>query len=136
MYCSASAWGDVRQAFQDQLVQPPQYWIANYNDVASIPDGAIAHQYTDGTGAYDTSVVADFWPGVDKQVQQGVEEMKGYAFTYNGVGYTCDPWMSNVRGYPDSADYQVALGSGQFFQVTWTDAFAAELVGDPVDVKE
>lgn len=68
VYCNAATWDAVKQAFAN--LQQPDYWIAYYDGGhdQAIPDGAIAHQYSDsGTsgGHYDLSSVADFWPGVD-----------------------------------------------------------------------
>jgi hypothetical protein len=64
VYCDAANWPAVRAAFQAAGVSEPQYWIAAYDNSPTIPTGAIAHQYA-STDAYDTSVVADYWPGVD-----------------------------------------------------------------------
>ena len=69
VYCNQeNGWAAVRQAFADQAVPEPLYWVANYvNDPAeppAIPAGAIAIQYYD-YGGYDASIVADYWPGVD-----------------------------------------------------------------------
>jgi hypothetical protein len=64
VYCNTSTWPAVRAAFHAARVAEPQYWIAHYDGVPSIPAGAIAKQYSD-PGPYDLSVVADHWPGVD-----------------------------------------------------------------------
>jgi hypothetical protein len=69
VYCNqASGWPAVKAAFAAQKVAEPLYWVAAYvNDptkVPTIPAGAIALQYYD-YGGYDTSVVADYWPGLD-----------------------------------------------------------------------
>jgi hypothetical protein len=68
VYMSLSAWPTVRQAFRDQNVAEPQYWVAYYPAAPGIPVGCVAHQYADPVtsgGNYDLSVVADVWPGVD-----------------------------------------------------------------------
>lgn len=69
IYCNQTyGWGPVRQAFKAAGVTEPHYWVANYDRVIVIPAGAVAKQYANPTlsgGAYDLSVVADFWPGVD-----------------------------------------------------------------------
>lgn len=74
VYCSASSWPAVRQAFRDARVPEPHYWIARYDNIATIPAGAVAKQYanpeTHGQGHYDLSVVADYWPGVDSPQPQ------------------------------------------------------------------
>jgi len=64
VYCSESLWPSVRQAFRSLNVPEPHYWIAHYDSVPLIPEGAIAKQYKNTPG-YDISVVADYWPGVD-----------------------------------------------------------------------
>lgn len=70
IYCNLSTWPSVQQAFRDQGVAQPLYWIAKYDDVKNFPvlNGitAIAKQYHGNDPAnYDLSYVADFWPGVD-----------------------------------------------------------------------
>lgn len=70
VYMNASTWDAVRAAFTAQGVTEPAYWVAFYDGGhdATIPAGAVAHQYADSTtsgGHYDLSAVADYWPGVD-----------------------------------------------------------------------
>src|SRR5690348_5780820 len=68
IYCSLSIWTTLRNAFIHANVAQPHYWIASYDNVVTIPVGAIAKQYADDTmiGAhYDLSAVADYWPGID-----------------------------------------------------------------------
>jgi hypothetical protein len=71
VYCNASTWQQVRQAFRDQGVPEPHYWIAKYDNDARLMAGAVAKQYADpdhhGGGHYDLSVVADTWPGIDEE---------------------------------------------------------------------
>lgn len=71
LYYSYSLDSDVqtvlRDAGLDSALIPK--WIAWYNDNASLTDvqsvvGVVAKQYTNGD-AYDTSIVLDYWPGVD-----------------------------------------------------------------------
>lgn len=68
VYCNQldpnTGWPAVRAAFQTRGVPEPHYWVANYDGATVIPPGAIAKQYAD-MGAYDLSVVADYWPGID-----------------------------------------------------------------------
>jgi len=64
VYCSAASWATVRAQFQAQGVAEPHYWIATWDSVQAIPPGAVAHQYDNGPN-FDTSIVADYWPGVD-----------------------------------------------------------------------
>lgn len=69
IYCNEmNAWAGIRQAFHNAGVVEPHYWVADYDNILSIPSGAIAKQYANPTltgGHYDKSIVADIWPGVD-----------------------------------------------------------------------
>lgn len=66
VYCSMSAWPAVRAAFKLHAVAEPHYWIADYDRIAVIPAGAVAKQYINEQPiGCDTSIVADYWPGVD-----------------------------------------------------------------------
>lgn len=64
----------VQAAFDRAGVERPHFWVAEYDGIATIPDGCVAKQHSapEGTGLakapahYDISIVADFWPGVDK----------------------------------------------------------------------
>ena len=71
VYCSLSNWPTVKAAFATAGIAEPHWWVADYSlgQVPQIPAGAVALQYTDNPPAspYDTSVVADYWPGVDSQ---------------------------------------------------------------------
>jgi hypothetical protein len=74
IYCSLSAWPTVQAAFNAAGVAQPHWWIAAYpGNGANLYPGSIAHQYSDtgGGGAYDVSVVADYWPGFDHAPQPG-----------------------------------------------------------------
>jgi hypothetical protein len=64
VYCNLSTWPKVRAAFRAVGVTEPNYWVAHYDGVASIPASAIAKQY-ESTSGWDKSVVADHWPGID-----------------------------------------------------------------------
>lgn len=68
VYCSASNWQNVINAFNNRGVAQPHYWIAAWDGNASVPDGAVAKQYANSDmagGHYDLSAVLDNWPGVD-----------------------------------------------------------------------
>lgn len=67
VYCSQSLWPTLISQFQQQGVTLPQWWVANYDGLASAITGAVAHQYTDNApdNLFDTSVVGDYWPGID-----------------------------------------------------------------------
>jgi hypothetical protein len=64
IYCNTSTWPAVRAAFTAAGVAQPHYWIARYDNDPTIPAGAVAKQHTQGA-TFDTSSVADVWPGVD-----------------------------------------------------------------------
>jgi hypothetical protein len=68
VYCAESALPYVQQQFSAAGAAQPNYWVAGYDDVATIPAGCIAKQYANSPmtgGHYDLSIVADYWPGVD-----------------------------------------------------------------------
>jgi hypothetical protein len=71
IYCSESAWQSVKDSFATWGVTQPHYWIAGYPGSVGpkLYPGSVAHQFVDH-GPYDESVVADFWPGVDKTVPE------------------------------------------------------------------
>lgn len=64
MYTNASSWSAGKAAFAAAKVAEPHWWIAHYDGDPTIPAGAVAKQYA-SNGSYDTSSVADYWPGVD-----------------------------------------------------------------------
>lgn len=69
VYVNWSNWDLTRAAFIQQGVAQPHWWLASYDGVATIPAGAVAKQYANSSmsgGHYDLSVVADYWPGVDR----------------------------------------------------------------------
>lgn len=66
VYCNSSTWPAVIAAFNAAGVALPHFWIASYDGDPTIPAGAIAKQWADN-GGYDTSSVADVWPGIDPQ---------------------------------------------------------------------
>jgi hypothetical protein len=57
-------WGAGQAAFRGAGVAEPVWWVALYDGNAVLAAGEAAKQYA-STSAYDTSVVADYWPGVD-----------------------------------------------------------------------
>lgn len=64
VYCNTSTWASVQEAFASAGVPQPHYWVAQYDGNPAIPAGAVAKQY-ESNADYDTSAVADYWPGVD-----------------------------------------------------------------------
>jgi hypothetical protein len=78
-------WQAGKTAFITGGVPEPQWWVSQYDGNAVIPDGAVAKQYA-SNGDYDTSIVADYWPGVDPAptpVPVPVEEEEDMAYCYN-----------------------------------------------------
>lgn len=76
IYCNLSTQPAVIAAFRRAAVAPPLYFVAHYDEVPELLPGAIAKQFTDNPPAnpYDSSVVADFWPGVDSPPAPPAEE--------------------------------------------------------------
>jgi hypothetical protein len=75
VYCSTSVWASVVRAFEAEKVALPLWWEAHYDGKPVLSPNSVAKQYTDGitpsnapnrVPGCDTSVVADYWPGVDK----------------------------------------------------------------------
>lgn len=64
MYTNASSWAAGKAAFDSAGVPQPHWWIAHYDNDPTIPVGAVAKQYASNS-LYDTSSVAEYWPGVD-----------------------------------------------------------------------
>lgn len=64
VYMNLSTWQTVKDEFAAQSVEPPLYWVAQYDGIATVPAGAVAKQHTNTSG-YDVSAAADYWPGVD-----------------------------------------------------------------------
>lgn len=122
VYVSLDAWPTVRQAFRDQNVAEPQYWVAYYPAAPGIPVGCVAHQYANPTtsgGDYDLSAVADVWPGVDvygpgggilrgKQMLFYQEQEHGFLYVVDGSG------KRYVYG-PEGQDWRVLLGTPKIY---------------------
>ena len=69
VYCSygdlGHTWALVINEFHRQKVHEPHYWIAAYpGNGAQLYPGTVAHQYANNS-KFDTSVVDDYWSGVD-----------------------------------------------------------------------
>lgn len=70
-YCSASYRAQVDQAAAAVGLMPYQWehLIAQYDGIAEIPPGCIGKQYQSNTTTnLDSSIVADYWPGVDPRL--------------------------------------------------------------------
>lgn len=84
VYCSDSDWNNVWNTFANNGERQPHYWIADYDGVAVIPNGAIAKQYWNNVKpsksivwypGCDTSIVADYWPGIDPPIKKDKTKM-------------------------------------------------------------
>jgi len=111
---------DVAAAFSAAGVAQPHYWLI-LPGATSVPDGAVAVQVANVRGLYDVSLVADYWPGVDKGDEMTVEEHNALmairdavaASTYNAVDDSGAPinlgWaVSYGLSHARSADRGVA----------------------------
>ena len=70
VYCNLSNVDEIKAAFVHAGVPLPPLWLAHYDGIPVLPDGYIAKQYADEAltgGHYDVSIVADYWPGIDKE---------------------------------------------------------------------
>jgi hypothetical protein len=98
VYCSTAMWPSVKAACAVVGVAVPHWWRAHYNGVAALEMGEIAHQYANG--AYDTSVVADYWPGVDPMPTAQGADMRVIRNTDNGrcylAGVGAVQWLETV----------------------------------------
>jgi len=77
IYCNQlNDWEPLKRLFTNAGVTWPQWWVARYDNKKNIPAGAIAKQYANpplvGFHA-DASMVADFWPGVDKPNKEEID---------------------------------------------------------------
>jgi hypothetical protein len=99
VYCDAANWQAVRAAFSAAGVSEPNWWIAAYDNSPTIPAGAIAHQYA-SNDAYDTSVVADYWPGVDPVPVPPEDDMPLTAADLSAIGETVE---SKIQAYRPTA---------------------------------
>lgn len=127
VYCSLSTWGSVRQAFRDQGVPEPHYWIAHYDGDSTIPAGAVAKQYRGNVApGIDISSVADYWPGVDDNAQGALvatpEEIQAIAAA--SATATVNEWMSRLVEVADSDPKRYLPASGM---LTWTNGDTAAI---------
>lgn len=98
VYMNTSTWPQVRAAFRNQGVPEPHYWVAQYDNVKIVPDGAIGKQYynNDALG-FDMSVVADYWPGVDPAPQNYVKEK--HMLIVRSINGTDEVWAQTEGKY-------------------------------------
>lgn len=68
IYCGLSNLPQVKKAFRAADEPMPHIWLAWWDGKLDLPQGSVAHQYA-SEKAYDLSVVADVWPGVDQSTK-------------------------------------------------------------------
>lgn len=84
VYTYAANVAKVKAALKSEGVAPSKvsFFVASYDGKREIPAGCVGKQYLspDGppharpNGHYDVSVVADYWPGVDKRTRKGLSK--------------------------------------------------------------
>ncbi len=111
IYCNQlNGWPYVIQAFKNRGISEPHYWVARYDNIAIIPVGAIAKQYANSTfsgGHFDLSVVADYWPGIDKDTIVTPDEIRAIAVAILDV---------DLRGGKSLADAARSINAGEIAQ--------------------
>ena len=130
IYCNTSTWPSVRAAFDSAKLSYPLWWRADYNGHAKLEMGEIAHQYAD-PGPYDISVVADYWPGVDRgPAPSPAPDPKENAVLLfqdsTGIYFLTGAGTVHV---PSVADVAVLRAAGVPFANPLSDTFGASLRG-------
>jgi hypothetical protein len=75
VYCNSSLWPTVQAAFAAHQVDPPWYWIADYDGRPDIPPGAVAKQYLNAPasgGHFDLSAIS---PALITYMKTGGKQM-------------------------------------------------------------
>lgn len=115
VYCSSNLWPTVRATFDAHKVDPPWYWIADYDGRPDIPEGAVAKQYQDAFGSgghFDLSVIS---PNLITYMQTGGKRMLSQDDA-NMIAETILNWPITTPSAPaGSAGRQVwdVLGDGE-----------------------
>ncbi len=111
----------MRGAFGDAHVLEPHYWVAAHPGAgATIPPGAIAHQYAD-TGPVDLSVVADYWPGVDPPpIPTSKEPLRMPRVALPATAMPLKQWTDGWK--PDGSQYDVTMlgADGHLYRISWS----------------
>lgn len=108
MYTNASSWATGRAAFKAAGVAQPHWWIADYDGDPTIPAGAVAKQYA-SNDSYDTSSVADYWPGVDPAPKPPVTPAKTATVFHEEDSMQ----IESITTHPDEYTAVVPSGVGQ-----------------------
>jgi hypothetical protein len=146
VYTALANWATVIQACINAGVTVPQFWIAEWDGGQTLPSitvhgityTAVAKQYADpahGSGGdWDTSIVADHWPGVDEENDMLPTDLLNYPIAVpildangNYVGDQKDS-NGNVITAPFS-DFLRFSDIAGWFNVSQLKAMQATLVG-------
>ena len=130
VYCSLSAWPEVKGAFAWAKMPPPGYWVAAYpGGGAVIPPGAVGHQWKDW-GPYDESVIIDYLPGIDPApTTVEDDEMPLLVKDPNGPAvYVVRSDLTSKVGINDPADLTALEATGLYH---WANLDAAMLGSVP-----
>lgn len=93
VYCPRSIWLACIRAFRVTGTPQPNWWIAQYDNDPTIPDGAIAKQHGgDTAGGFDVSSVADYWPGIDQEEQMLDQSDKDFISAHFGAAVPPVPY--------------------------------------------
>ncbi len=126
-YVNRGNWAEAIQAFADQGVPEPLWWIATLDGTQLPPEGGvIACQYAGSDrsgGNFDLSAVADLWPGVDPEE----EEMKLYIVAFNGAQWVVRPDFTAKAVIKDPGILQDLQATGNYQALTLDDAQMANI---------
>lgn len=89
VYTMRDWWQWCIDEFNRQGEPQPLYWIADWDGEATLPPGAVAKQYANstmlGNTGYDLNVVADYWPGVDKEEDMDAQQAAQLAAVHDAL---------------------------------------------------
>lgn len=128
VYCSEEGtygWQAVQDAFNSAKVAHPNYVVAAYPGAGpTLPKlngiTAIGHQYQ-STALYDLSVVADYWPGVDKGATE-MELVDQFAINTAGTPVTVRQLFGLI--YNALADSKAAPQGQTLYDAIWAGTAA------------
>jgi hypothetical protein len=115
VYTSASQVQAVLDACKLHAVPAPLLWVAQWDDIAELPGNAIAKQYrNDNAAGFDTSVVADHWPGVDPAPQPSHKDEPMHLFQLEGKAdiYVLFEYSGRYVAVGDGDDVAALVAAG------------------------
>lgn len=113
VYMNLSTWPTVRQAFIDQGVAQPHYWVALYDGDPAwragwAELGCVAKQYAgDVDRKYDLSSVADHWPGVDGGTEMELGDKVNMWKGTVPAQYSVEQCLASAVGWGDTLGKRV-----------------------------